>query len=167
MSGLTVFCKTSLFNKHLLSLQDKGQYQKTYLAIVEGLFKIDNPHFEGYHFHNKKLKKAYVGLEQKKNTVPIKMDIKPIQYLDRYTILKIGITRAKFHQIRAVLSFLGHSIKGDVKYGARRSNKDKTILLHSFRHRFYDLKMNEVEYEAPLPKNDNLWNIIETNAIDG
>ncbi len=89
------------------------------------------------------------------------MDYKIIQKLDNYFLLEIDLHTGRHHQIRSQLSAIGCPIKGDLKYGFDRSNKDASISLHarklSFKHPVKDLELNIV---APTPK-DPIWNAVD------
>jgi 23S rRNA pseudouridine1911/1915/1917 synthase len=76
---------------------------------------------------------------------------------DNYTLLKIVPATGRFHQIRAQLSAIGSPIKGDVKYGFRRGNPDRSIHLHAQSLVFYHpVTHHRLAFEAPVPE-DNLW----------
>ena len=89
--------------------------------------------------------------------------------LDRYSLLEIEMNSGRFHQLRSQCAHLGHPIKGDVKYGARRSNKNRSIHLHSYEIRFMSRSLKEEVFQADLPKNDDLWGLIneKLNRLNG
>jgi 23S rRNA pseudouridine1911/1915/1917 synthase len=81
---------------------------------------------------------------------------------DRYTLLDVELLTGRHHQIRCQLSKMGCPIKGDLKYGAKRSNKDGGISLHSRRVEFaHPVGGKLISVTAPVPKNDNLWTFFE------
>ena len=81
--------------------------------------------------------------------------------MDRYSLLEIDLFTGRHHQIRAQLSKIGCSIKGDLKYGAKRSNKDGGIHLHARKLEFiHPVKKEPMAITAPVP-NEPLWNSIK------
>ena len=79
--------------------------------------------------------------------------------------LSTEILNGRFHQIRSQLAQFGFPVKGDVKYGARRGNKDRSINLHSYKIEFADRSNQRLSFKAKFPKDDNLWNIV-SEAIE-
>lgn len=160
VSGMVIFSKTASFNKHFQRKQENGRVEKDYITIVEG--KLGRPSdiqttLSHFHVHDKKHLKARLSDTQTASFKPISLSYETIAVLDNYTILKVTLTNGRFHQIRAQLSHIGHPIKGDVKYGARRGNKDRSIHLHAYRIRFKNAMGDKRQFEAPLPDHDALW----------
>ena len=88
---------------------------------------------------------------------------KVIKKLDNFILLEIDLQTGRHHQIRAQLASIGCPIKGDLKYGYDRSNKDASISLHARRLNFiHPVKKETVDITAPTP-NDNLWKACSTN----
>ena len=168
VSGLVFFSKRSEFNKHYQALQERDAVEKEYIAIVEGqvpddmmgLKKLDH-----FHVHDKKNLKARISDEQTANFRLISLEYEVIENLDNYTVLKVILRRGRFHQIRAQLAHLGYPVKGDVKYGARRGNKNRSIHLHSYRLRFKNMAGDKRNFEAPLPEGDSLWEVVNNLLI--
>ncbi|MBT8231138.1 MAG: RNA pseudouridine synthase [Saprospiraceae bacterium] len=160
VSGLTILSKTKAFNRHYQSIQESGKVQKTYIALVEGLIEEEEGTLNQFLCHDKRLRKSIISNEEKENYDPVSLEFKCLAKLDRYSIIATKINTGKFHQIRSQLSSIGYPIKGDVKYGARRGNKDRSINLHSYKISFKDRSQSFKTYKAQFPKNDNLWNIV-------
>lgn len=163
VSGLMMIGMQSAFTHHYLNIQKLDRIIKTYYAIVEGVVKYSNKRLE--HYHIKKGRKAILTNQETKKFNKIGLDVHTIQNFDRYSLVKIQIHSGKFHQIRAQLAADGHPIKGDVKYGARRGNPDRSIHLHAYSIEFiYD----DVNYliKAPIPKNDVLWQLSDKILLD-
>ena len=159
VSGLVVFSKSSSFTTHFLDLQTKSAVTKTYVAIVEGQMDAKGGTLVSHLVHDKKNQKARVSQTATDKTREATLDYKTIKALDKYTIVELSLTSGKFHQIRVQLSDHGHPIKGDVKYGARRGNKDRSIHLHARKLAFKDLHKKEQTYIANFPSDDSLWNL--------
>ncbi len=132
--------------------------EKTYLALVENL-PVET---SGTIMTQlcKKDQKAYVC--EKNKGEPAITHYKLIGKSDRYFLLMLQPVQGRFHQLRAHMAYIGCPIKGDVKYGARRSNKDRSIDLHALRLSFeHPFTLEKLVITAP-PKNDPVWNSLET-----
>lgn len=129
--------------------------RKTYYAIVENKPSLQKNTLINY--LNKKKNKTYITKETIKSK-RAELFYKYIGSGERYHFLKIILSTGRFHQIRAQLSNIGCNIKGDVKYGSRRSNKDRSICLHSYQLSFSDpfTNINKV-FTSKFPDNV-LWN---------
>ena len=89
-----------------------------------------------------------------------------LQHFDNYHLLKIDLKTGRFHQIRAQLATVEMPIKGDLKYGSRRPNLDRSICLLSFRLVFTHPFTGKLhQYEAPLPDNDVLWGLVDKELL--
>lgn len=157
VSGVLFFSKNKRFTQHFQGLQSEGLVEKQYLAFVQGKLVLENKEVNHFIYHDKKHFKARVSDTIIKNYNPCQAVISSVKVLDNYSAVSVKITNGQFHQIRAQLSFMGHTIKGDVKYGARRSNKDRSIHLHCQSISFKSLDGDTIEVKAPIPQTDNLW----------
>lgn len=159
VSGLVIMAKNTESAANINEQLSKHQFVKEYLAIVE---KKEIPP-EGV-LNNKlvkasKLKKAFVN--ENSDGKESSLNYQLIQTLDKYLVLSIKLSTGRFHQIRSQLSYAGIPVKGDVKYGARRGNKDRSIGLHSWKANFIHPSTKQaVAFEAPLPAND-IWPVIQ------
>lgn len=158
VSGLLLIAKdkptASSFSKRL----KKQQVDKTYIAIVEG-----HPSKASATLTNRLVKKgskAFVNKSEGKNAI---LHYNTIKKLDNYTILSIRIETGRFHQIRCQLAHMGHPIKGDLKYGSRRSNKEGGIYLHckSVNILEYPLEDNKLSIDIDYPSM-KLWDLAQT-----
>ena len=165
VSGIMILSKKKEFTKWFLKQLDNEQIFKRYIAIVEGHPEKDNSTMKHFHVHDKKHKKARVSNEEDLFSKEIKLEYKLIEKLDRYSILDIELKSGKFHQIRSQLAFCELPVKGDVKYGARRGNKDRSIHLHSYSINFKDRENKLKTFVASLDNEDTLWAIAK-NKID-
>jgi 23S rRNA pseudouridine1911/1915/1917 synthase len=159
VAGILILSKNKDFTAHYTRLQDKGLITKEYHAIVEGHWPEDSTTLENYLYHDQKYKKARVldkPIDGYNKTV---LHVQCLKSLENYSVLSILIERGRFHQIRAQLSHAGFPIKGDVKYGARRGNKDRSIHLNASKLSFTNQKGETLNYTVDLPSEDNLWAI--------
>ena len=128
--------------------------EKIYLAIVEGHPEQGQTIISYLNRDGRKMK-AYESPDGQK--AELSYDI--LHQFDRYTLLQVRPATGRFHQIRQQLSWIGHPVKGDVKYGARRKNPDRSIHLHALRYTIQDHHQVPVEvYDLSLP-DDPLWNL--------
>lgn len=159
VGGIVVYAKSSNAAAALTARIINGQVAKTYYAIVEGQLDHESATLEQYIV--KKGSKAYVSKEATKGSKAAKLTYQLLNRLDRYTILLIQTETGRFHQIRAQLSSIGHPIKGDVKYGARRKNKDRSIYLYAGSLTMHHpITGEEVVYEHRPDASDSLWNLL-------
>ena len=159
-SGVLVFAKTS---KALTRLNEQFKLRltkKIYWALVDKKFPKDCNNLSNWMTRNRKKNKSKAHLNKVPDSKFAQLNLKRIQEFEKYCLLEIELLSGRHHQIRAQLSSFGFPIQGDVKYGAQRANKDKSISLHSkslsFSHPVTKEKMNFVT----LPKNTGIWKIV-------
>lgn len=132
-SGLVVFAKHKNAAMALSKQWKEGVVSKYYLAVVRKKGQVRTGLWEDLLWHNRKNNKSYVVDHMDDGAKVAKMKVEKLGEIDRYQLLGIELITGRHHQIRAQLSHAGFPIKGDVKYGARRGHKDRTIRLHAFR----------------------------------
>lgn len=153
VSGICVLTKTNEACQALNQQFADKSVQKRYLAVVNQGICQDTGSLSNKLLHDKKRHKAYVHEKGKR----AELSYTKKATSDRYDCLEITIDGGRFHQIRCMLSVANMPIKGDVKYGARRKNKDRSIHLHALDIIFKHPKSQEiVHFSAPLPS-ENLW----------
>jgi 23S rRNA pseudouridine1911/1915/1917 synthase len=156
-SGIVVFAKTSKALPRLNKLFSEGKTQKTYWAVVKNTPKETTQTLVHWLVRNSNQNKSYAHKKEVPNSKKAILDYNLIKKLTSYYLLEINLKTGRHHQIRAQLASIGLSIKGDLKYGANRSNKDGSIHLHarslSFEH---PVKKEPVSFIAP-PPNDPVW----------
>ncbi len=160
-SGIVVFARTSKALPRLNQLFKDRDAKKTYWAIVKNMPPKEEDSLVHYLKRNPKQNKSYAHIKEIPESKRAILDYKIIQKMNNYFLLEVALHTGRHHQIRSQLSAIGCPIKGDLKYGFDRSNKDASISLHarklSFDHPVKDLKLDIV---APVP-NDPLWNAAE------
>ena len=156
-SGLVIFSKTSKALSRMNELFKTREVDKVYWAIVETKPSENTGSLLDYLKKNKEQNKSYPvkqGTPEAKEAV---LDYKLIAQSDRYFLLEVNPKTGRHHQIRTQLANIGCIIKGDVKYGAKRSNKDGSISLHARRIKFiHPVKKEPINITAEVP-NDPLW----------
>ena len=160
VSGLVIFAKTSKALARLNNMFRNGEVHKTYWAIVT------RPPFEpeatltDWLVRNERQNKSYAYNHQVPTSKKSILHYKIINRSDRYTLLEINLMTGRHHQIRCQLSNMDCPIKGDLKYGAPRSNPDGSISLLSHRVEFvHPVSKENICIESPLP-DDALWQAI-------
>ena len=157
-SGIVVFAKTSKALTRLNKLFVERKTEKTYWAIV----KNPPPKTEDTLIHflrrNPKQNKSYANSNEVPNSKKAILRYRLIKKLDNYSLVEIDLKTGRHHQIRAQLTAIGCPIKGDLKYGFNRSNKDGGIHLHSRGLTFiHPVHKEEISIIAP-PPSDPIWN---------
>jgi 23S rRNA pseudouridine1911/1915/1917 synthase len=156
-TGLVIFAKTSKALPRLNKLFFSKGIKKTYWAIVKNQPPKNEDTLVHWLKKNPKNNKSYAHLKEIKDSKKAILHYKTIKKLDHYFLLEINLETGRHHQIRSQLSSINCPIKGDLKYGFNRSNKDASIHLHAKHIEFeHPVKKEPVSIEAPLP-NDAIW----------
>lgn len=156
-SGVLLFTKTSKALSRLNKQFKERESKKTYWAIVENKPLKNEERLIHHLKRNHKQNKSYAYPKPVKDSKKAILNFKFVKSLNNYHLLEIDLETGRHHQIRAQLSAIGCVIKGDLKYGASRSNADGGIHLHAKSLEIlHPVKKNVMTFEADLPK-DNLW----------
>ena len=127
--------------------------------MVEGCPDPSKSTLEHYLRKNPKNNKSTAFSKESKDSKKAILHYESLIKLDNYTLLEINLETGRHHQIRCQLSVNGNPIKGDLKYGSKRSNPDGGIHLHAVKIEFdHPVKKEPILVKAPLPK-DSLWQI--------
>lgn len=165
VAGLVMFGKTSKATSRLNAMFREGQVHKTYWAIVSGTPKADEATLDNWLVRNEKQNKSYAYDHEVPNSKHALLRYKVVARSDNYTLLAVDLLTGRHHQIRCQLAHAGMPIKGDLKYGARRSNPDGSISLLSHRMSFvHPVSKKTIDITSPVP-NDNLWHAMEQMAL--
>ncbi len=159
VSGLCVLAKTSKALERLNKMLREGEVHKTYWALCCAKPEPPEGRLEGWLNRNEQQNKSYIvapGTAPRPARFPeaklARLDYRFLQSTDRYHLVEVDLLTGRHHQIRCQLSHLGCPIKGDLKYGAPRSNPDGGISLHARRIRFiHPVRKEEMDICAPLP----------------
>lgn len=157
-SGIVVFARTSKALTRMNKMFSERETRKIYWAIVKEVPKKASDRLEHFLKRNPKQNKSYAHIKEVPNSKKAILSYAIIKKLDRYSLLEIELETGRHHQIRSQLSAIGSPIKGDLKYGFDRSNKDGSIHLHARKLSFiHPVKKEELTITAPLP-NEVIWN---------
>jgi 23S rRNA pseudouridine1911/1915/1917 synthase len=164
-SGVVLFARTSKALTRLNEMfKSHDKIQKTYWAIVQDPPRIPEGRLENYLWRNEKQNKSFVVKPGTKDAKRAVLTYKVIAHSERYSLLEINLETGRHHQIRCQLAAIGCPIKGDLKYGAKRSNPDGGISLHARKIEFiHPVSQLPLSIVAPVP-NDNLWHSLSPLA---
>ena len=160
-SGIVMFAKTSKALSRLNEMFRNDEVTKTYWALVKNMPKKSEDTLVHYLVKNERTNKSAAFDFEKKGTKKSILHYKLISKSDNYYLLEIDLETGRHHQIRSQLSKIGSPIKGDLKYGADRSNPDGGISLHARSISFiHPVSKNKINVVAPVPV-DSLWKSFE------
>ena len=157
VAGLVVFARTSKALARLNKMFAEGEVHKTYWAIVQARDAAEEGLLTHWLVRNEKQNKSYAYDREVPHSKKAQLRYRVIGQGDRYMLLEVELLTGRHHQIRCQLAKVGMPIKGDLKYGAPRSNPDGSISLLSRRVEFiHPVSKQQIAVEAPVPA-DNLW----------
>jgi 23S rRNA pseudouridine1911/1915/1917 synthase len=158
VSGLVIFAKTE---EALIALNDAFKYrevEKHYLAAVKHLPVPESGTLKHWIVKNTKLNKSFANETEIPNSKEAVLEYTTVAYSEHFHLLKIKLLTGRHHQIRAQLSAIKNPIRGDNKYGYKRSNSNGGINLHSYSLKVkHPILKTPLYLEAPLPSDDFWW----------
>lgn len=166
VGGVVVFAKTSKALTRLNEMFRNGDVHKTYWAITRGVPPKPEDTLTHYITTVERSNKSYASLAPKSGAKEARLVYRHIASGEHYNLLEVNLLTGRKHQIRVQLSSIGCPIKGDLKYGDRRSNPDGSISLMARRVRFvHPVSGQEIDIVAPVP-DDVLWQALAANVTD-
>ena len=171
-SGVVLFARTSkaltrlneMFKEKskLSTVNCQLSIKKTYWAIVQGAPKEPEARLENWLTRNEAQNKSYIAKPGTKDAKQAVLSYKTLVRGEHYTLLEINLETGRHHQIRCQLAAIGCPVKGDLKYGAKRSNPDGGICLHARQIEFvHPVSKQNICITAPVP-DDALWRALTT-----
>ena len=156
-SGVLILAKTSKALSRMNKMLVERKILKKYIAVVEKKPIRKKNTLINFLKKNQKQNKSYIVDETTKDSKKAILHYTTLKELHNYSLLEISLETGRHHQIRVQLSNIGCSIKGDLKYGSKRSNSDKSICLHANEISFiHPVSKNEIKIKANTPQN-NIW----------
>lgn len=156
VGGAVIFAKTSKALARMNELVKNHLVRKIYWALVEGCPEQEEAVLTHFLRKNEKLNKSYCVEEQAEGARKAVLSYRLLEKYDHYSLLEVELQTGRHHQIRAQLAAAGHCIKGDLKYGAKRSNPDGSISLQAhrlvFEHPVSHLHIDVVADDLTKPK---------------
>ena len=157
VSGIVVLAKTSKALSRLNEMFRVGSVDKRYLAIVKNRPKNPEGRLENWLVRNEKQNRSYAYDKEVPGSKQAILNYRLVASSVNYHLLEIELLTGRHHQIRCQLAKMGCPIKGDLKYGAERSNPDGSISLHAYHVAFeHPVSHEMIDVKAPLP-DDSLW----------
>lgn len=164
VSGAVVFAKTSKALARLNAMFASGDVHKTYWAVSRTLPQPPQGELKHWITTVERNNKSYASVQPKEGAKEARLLYRTIASGDRYHLIEVHLLTGRKHQIRVQMSAIGCTIKGDLKYGDKRSNPDGSISLHARRIQFiHPVSGKNIDVTAPVP-DDNLWHALETAA---
>jgi len=161
VSGCIIYAKTDKANKRMSRLFSKRDISKIYWAIVRNKPEKESDHIINFLRKNEQQNKTYVFEREIEGSYKAELKYKTLASSNNYHLLEVELITGKHHQIRAQLSAIGCPIKGDVKYGALRPNKNISISLHARSISFvHPVSKEPIKITAPVPE-ETLWQHFE------
>lgn len=152
VSGIVILAKTSKAMERLSAMFREGEIHKRYWALCCTKPEPEEGHLENWLVRNEKQNKSFITSRQGGSARLARLNYRFLESTDRYHLVEVELLTGRHHQIRCQLSGIGCPIKGDLKYGAPRSNPDGGICLHSHEVSFiHPVKKTEVHITAPVP----------------
>lgn len=165
VAGLVIFAKTSKALTRLNEMFRNGEVHKTYWAITRGTPEPPEGELKHYITTVERTNKSYAHTSPKAGAKEARLRYRLIGKSDRYNLVEVNLLTGRKHQIRVQLSAIGCPIKGDLKYGDKRSNPNGGISLLARKIEFiHPVSKMPVSVEAPLPTDDPLWHILAGEA---
>ncbi|MCD4745289.1 MAG: RNA pseudouridine synthase [Bacteroidales bacterium] len=161
VSGAVIFAKTGKALGRLNKMLRNKEIHKTYWAVVKNMPPEKQGHLIHYIYKNKQKNKSFIYKKEIKNSLLAELKYKIINKSKDYFLLKIDLLTGRHHQIRAQLAHIGCPIKGDIKYGFSRTNKNASIHLHAKKINLIHPVKNEQLTITAKPPNDIIWNFFE------
>ena len=164
-SGVVLFARTS---KALVRLNEMFKnhdaMRKTYWAIVQGAPKQPEARLENYLVRNEQQNKSYIAKPGAKDAKLAVLTYRTLTRGDHYSLLEVELLTGRHHQIRCQLAAIGCPIKGDLKYGAKRSNPDGSISLHARQITFvHPVRKEQLTITAPVPDGSLFAQLLSDN----
>ncbi len=157
-SGVVLFARTSKALTRLNEMfKSHEQIKKTYWTIVQGSPKVPEARLENWLIRNEAQNKSYIAKPNANNAKLAVLEYRTLVRGENYTLLEVHLQTGRHHQIRCQLAAIGCPVKGDLKYGAKRSNPDGGICLHARQIAFiHPVSKQPICITAPVP-DDSLW----------
>lgn len=161
VSGIVVFAKTSKALERLNRMFSEGNVKKIYWALTKGIPVPAEAELESWILRNEKMNKSFSYPKEVKGSKRAVLHYRLAAASQNYNLIEVELKTGRHHQIRCQLSSIGCPIKGDLKYGAQRSNPDGSISLHARYIEFtHPVSKELIAITAPLP-GDRLWQSFE------
>jgi 23S rRNA pseudouridine1911/1915/1917 synthase len=164
VGGIMVFARTSKAAKRLNEQIKKHEFNKTYVAVLDGNLNKEKGKLVNYLYKDERLKKSFVTSKDNKNAKLSELEYEVIGHINCKTIVKINLITGRHHQIRVQLSSRQHSIYGDQKYGGRGHGKQICLWAYKLTIQ-HPISKEEMVFMA-VPEKEKSWKILEDVVIE-
>jgi 23S rRNA pseudouridine1911/1915/1917 synthase len=165
VSGVLAFAKTKPAAAHLSKQWKEQKVKKIYIGIVPSMEIPERGQLTHYLTYDNKKNISYAHKEQVADSDEAQLHYQVLQQLDNFMVLRIDLISGRKHQIRAQLAAIDLPIRGDIKYGSKRTNPDEAIDLHAYKMHFqHPSKQDRQKIVAPLPEG-SLWGHVDTELL--
>lgn len=165
VSGAVIFAKTSKALARLNAMFAAGDIHKTYWAISRNCPEPPEAVLTHYITTVERNNKSYAWPSPREGAKEARLRYRVVGRSERYCLIEVELMTGRKHQIRVQLSAIGCPVRGDLKYGDKRSNPDGSISLHARRiHFVHPVSGRDIDITAPVPQADNLWRALEEAA---
>ncbi len=165
VSGAVVFAKTSKALARLNTMFASGDVHKTYWAITRNRPEEAEATLVHYITTVERANKSYTSDKPRAGAKEARLIYRLAAVSERYNLFEVQLMTGRKHQIRAQLAAIGCPVRGDLKYGDKRSNPDGSISLHARRVTFvHPVSGKHIDIIAPVPAGDALWQAMEKLA---
>lgn len=165
VGGLVIFAKTSKALSRLNEMFRNGEVHKTYWAITRNDPPAKEATLTHYITTVERTNKSYASSKPKEGAKEARLRFKVLAHSERYHLIEVELLTGRKHQIRVQLSAVGCPIKGDLKYGDKRTNPDGSISLLARHIEFiHPVSKEKISLTAPVPEGDVLWNALADAA---
>lgn len=165
VSGAVMFARTGKALTRLNAMIRDRKIHKVYWAVTPNMPEKEKGHLVHYLKKNQKKNTSYAYKEEADGRLKAELVYAYRSSSDRYHLLEVELLTGRHHQIRVQLASIGCSIKGDLKYGAKRANKNASIHLHARKLSFIHPVKNElIDVVAPVP-DDTVWKYFEQSLL--
>ena len=155
VGGIMVFARTSKAAKRLNEQIKKHEFNKTYVAVLDGNLNKEKGKLVNYLYKDERLKKSFVTSKDNKNAKLSELEYETIGHINCKTIVKINLITGRHHQIRVQLSSRQHSIYGDQKYGGRGHGKQICLWAYKLTIQ-HPISKEEMVFMA-VPEKEKSW----------
>lgn len=165
VAGVVVFAKTSKALSRLNEMFRNGDVHKTYWAVSRNRPEVPEATLTHYISTVERTNKSYASATPKAGAKEARLHYRLIASSERYHLIEVNLMTGRKHQIRVQLSSIGCPVRGDLKYGDKRSNPDGSISLLARHISFvHPVSKQLIDVTAPVPQGDPLWLALEKNA---
>ena len=164
--GVMVFAKTSKAASRLSEQIKNGEFQKTYLTVVNGKPREKRSKLINYLQKNARTNTVQVVPELTTNAKRAELEYEVLDEKEKVSLLKVNLFTGRSHQIRVQMKHIGCPVYGDVKYGGDILAKGHNLALWAYELRFVHPTTKEnMTFKVYPPENIVPWKVFNLNIV--